>query len=165
MPACEPPPEPSVFKQLCYDSNSKWLPRSKPRCCHDTKLQAGLRLDLGMPIVSITYSQSVPADLLLDLRHALPEIVAECVACPQEPWVGPTKPGDIDLQFHQRHELDHGGLSCVIEIHSKLLPARLADKDERVARAIDQVAPVIDPVSFGVWLLLHEGAWAQHPAT
>src|SRR3954468_9468300 len=70
-----------------------------------------------VPLINVTYdADSVPADALRRLAQVLPDVVAEAVACPEEPWTGPPEVGDIEIRFQQRSPYDVGGLACVIEV-------------------------------------------------
>jgi hypothetical protein len=116
-----------------------------------------------VPLVDVTYdSKRVPADTLRRLAHVLPDVVAEAVACPEEPWTGAPEVGDIEIRFREKGPYDVGGLACAIEVRTKLFESRLADKERRaelVRAAVAAVAPRIGDV--GVWLILHDGSWAQ----
>jgi hypothetical protein len=116
-----------------------------------------------MPLIDVVFDRTALADdALRRLGHVLPDIVAKAVACPEEPWLGPPAPGDIEIRFRPKGPFDVGGLSCVIEVRTKRFESRLADKHDRAERiraALVAVEPTIGQV--GVWLILHEGAWAQ----
>lgn len=92
-----------------------------------------------MPIVDVTVASSVPeAERRLVAEH-LPDLVAEAVACREEPWIGPPEPGDIDVRFHPRHDLDVGYLRVVVEIRTKLFQSRLDDKQRRADLVRDRL--------------------------
>jgi len=116
-----------------------------------------------VPLIDVTYNaESVPAATLGTLGDALPDLVAEAVACPEEPWTGPAQPGDIEIRFRQKGPYDIGTLACVIEVRTKCFASRLADKHERADRirmGVLVAAPDLQEVA--VWLILHEGSWAQ----
>lgn len=113
-----------------------------------------------MPIVDVTVAPDVSVSDLERLRALLPDLVARAVDCPEEQWQGPPKPGDIDLRFHARHELDVGYIAVVVEIRTKLFPSRAEDRERRA----DVVRSGLGDDGFadvGVWLILSEGAWSQ----
>jgi hypothetical protein len=115
-----------------------------------------------LPLVDVTTSDTVPNAALVRLGKALPDIVAEAVACADEPWTGPPEPGDMEIRFRSRGPFDVGALDCVVEVRTKLLAERLGDKDERaerIRRRVSETEPRLGQV--GVWLILHEGSWAQ----
>jgi hypothetical protein len=115
-----------------------------------------------VPLVDVTCADTVPEEALRRLAQLLPDIVAEAVACPEEPWTGPPLPGDIEIRFRARGRFDVGELDCVVEVRTKLLPGRLHDKDQRAERircGIVEAEPRLGQL--GVWLILHEGSWAQ----
>lgn len=113
-----------------------------------------------MPLVDVTYASTVSEDEVRRLAEYLPDLVAEAVECPEEPWVGPPELGDVDVRFHSRHECDVGYLPVVIEIRTKLFASRVDDKQRRA----DLVRERLGDLGFdriGVWLILAEGAWSQ----
>lgn len=113
-----------------------------------------------MPLIDITHDPSVDEAVLRRLVSALPDLVAEAVNCPEEPWIGPPEPGDIEIRFRERSRLDVGELSVVIEVRTKLFPSRVGDKQRRADLLRDGIL-ALNLDSFGVWLILAEGAWAQ----
>ena len=116
---------------------------------------------MGVPVVDVTYDPSLPSELLDGLRSALPDVVAEAVDCPEEPWTGPPEPGDIELRFRPRHELDVGGLPVTIEIRTKWFESRVRDRQRRADLVQERLRATIGTVDVGVWLIPHEGAWSQ----
>ena len=114
-----------------------------------------------MPLIDVTYDSSVSGDSLRRLGEVLPAIVSEAVDCPEEPWIGPPGVGDIEIRFCAKNALDVGELNCVIEVRTKLFPSRERDKHRRVELIRDRLSSTIEIGSFGVWLILSEGAWAQ----
>jgi len=116
-----------------------------------------------MPLIDVTYDPAkLPPAVLRRLGEALPDVVAEAVACPEEPWTGAPALGDIEIRFREKGRHDVGGLDCVIEVRTKLFDSRVVDKHQRadkIRAAIAAAAPDIADV--GVWLILHEGSWSQ----
>jgi hypothetical protein len=55
-----------------------------------------------MPLVDVTYDNSVSEAALVRLGQVLPDIVAEAVACTEEPRTGPPAPGDIEIRFRSK---------------------------------------------------------------
>ena len=122
-----------------------------------------LRRDVEcVPLVDVTYDDTVSEVALARLGQVLPDIVAEAVACPEEPWTGSPTPGDMEIRFRSKGPFDVGDLACVVEVRTKLLANRLVDKDQRVERIrhrLSETEPQLGQV--GVWLILHEGSWTQ----
>ena len=114
-----------------------------------------------MPLIDVTYDGSVPDDVLCRLGEVLPAIVSEAVDCPEEPWIGPPALGDIEIRFRAKSAFDIGELNCVIEVRTKLFPSRERDKQRRVDLIRERLSSTIEIGTFGVWLILSEGAWAQ----
>lgn len=113
-----------------------------------------------MRLVEVVFARDVPDDVLRQVAELLPDLVAEAVDCPEQPWNGPPDVGDIEIRFRPRSDFDVGGLCLVLEVRSKLLGSRLEDKQRRADRIRDGLANVtVGPI--GVWLVLHEGAWSQ----
>ncbi len=112
-----------------------------------------------MPLIDITYDRSVGDEVLRQLGELLPEAVAEAIECPEEPWIGPPEPGDIEIRFREKSPLDVGELNVVIEVRTKLVPTRVKDKQRRVDLLRDRLSG-LDLGLLGVWLILAEGAWS-----
>jgi hypothetical protein len=113
-----------------------------------------------MPLVDVTFDGTISAQALRQLGEFLPDIIAEAVDCPEEPWIDPPKIGDIEVRFHPRHDRDVGDLNVVIEVRTKLFASRLDDKQRRVDLIRGRLAHLLLG-RVGVWLILAEGAWAQ----
>lgn len=114
-----------------------------------------------MPIIDVTYDDTVPEEELRRLVDLLPDVVGEGVDCPEEPWTGPPAKGDIQVRFREKGPLDSFDLNCVIEVRTKLFPSRLADKQQRADRMRERVSRQLDLGHLGVWLVLSDGAWSQ----
>ncbi len=115
-----------------------------------------------MPLVDVTYDTTLTEPTRRRLGQVLPDIVAEAVECPEEPRVGPPKPGDIEIRFREKGSLDIGDLNCVIEVRTKLFASRVANTRERAEKIRSGVvAAVLSVGKLGVWLLLLEGSWVQ----
>jgi hypothetical protein len=50
-----------------------------------------------VPFVEVVYDSTITEPMLRQLAVLLPGLVAESVACPEEPGVGPPEPGDLVL--------------------------------------------------------------------
>ncbi len=113
-----------------------------------------------MPLVDVTYSTDVSDEELRRLLQLLPDLIAEAVDCPEEPWTGPAGVGDIEIRFRRKGDFDVGELRFVVEVRTKLLKSRLDDKQRRAELIRAGISTrVLGPV--GVWLLLQDGAWSQ----
>lgn len=113
-----------------------------------------------MPLVDVTYDDTVDEDVLRRLGELLPDIVAEAVSCPEEPWAGPPGIGDIEIRFRAKNAIDVGDLNLVVEVRTKLLESRVTDKQRRSDLILDRLA-TLQLGQVGVWLILAEGAWSQ----
>ena len=114
-----------------------------------------------MPLIDITCDVVTVSDLRR-LGQVLPQIVAEAVACAEEPWIGPPEPGDMEIRFRPKGPYDVGELNCVIEVRTKFFASRLDDVHDRAERIRSDVVAAVPGVGrLGVWLILHEGSWAQ----
>ncbi|GAA1146703.1 hypothetical protein [Nocardioides aquiterrae] len=114
-----------------------------------------------MPIVEVTHDPAVPAATLQRLADALPHAVSLAVACPEEPYDGDLRPGDVDLRFRARGERDSGGLDVVVEVRSKWSAGRAESLQERCDRLRDAVVDAAGTTSVGVYLAIPVAAWAQ----
>jgi hypothetical protein len=113
-----------------------------------------------VPLIDITYDPSVGEERLRQLAELLPVIVSEAVDCPEEPWTGPPAPGDIEIRFHEKSQLDVGELRLVVEVRTKLFASRVEDKQRRADLVHHRLA-ALNIGQVGVWLILAEGAWSQ----
>jgi hypothetical protein len=114
----------------------------------------------SVPLIDVTYDESLSEDALRRLGRALPEIVAEAVGCPEEPSIGPPGLGDIEIRFRAKGSLDVGNLNVVVEVRTKLYQSRAEDKQQRADRVRERLADL--PLGgVGVWLIMSEGAWSQ----
>jgi hypothetical protein len=114
----------------------------------------------GMPLIDVTYNARVDEKVLHRLAELLPDVVAEAVDCPEEPRIGPPEPGDIEIRFRTKSQLDVGELDVVIEVRTKLFAHRVQDKQRRADLIRDRLSGL--PLGqVGVWLILSEGAWSQ----
>lgn len=113
-----------------------------------------------MPLIDVTYDDTLDEQLLRRLRELLPDVVAEAVDCPEDPWIGPPGEGDVEIRFRRKGDLDVGGLNIVVEVRTKLFDSRVGDKQRR-ADLIRQRLSSLQLGTIGVWLILAEGAWSQ----
>ena len=113
-----------------------------------------------MPLVDVTYDRMIGDNDLRRLAECLPDLVAEAVDCPEEPWTGPAEAGDIEIRFRRRSEFDVGELGVVVEVRTKFFDSRLEDKQRRADLIRDRLSR-LGLVHVGVWLILVEGAWSQ----
>jgi len=113
-----------------------------------------------MPLIDVTYDGTVGEEVLHRLAEVLPDAVAEAVDCPEEPWIGPPAPGDIEIRFRKKSRLDVSDLDVVIEVRTKLFEHRVQDKQRRADLIRSRISSL--PLGrVGVWLILSEGAWSQ----
>jgi hypothetical protein len=113
-----------------------------------------------MPLIDVTHDDTIDEPLLRRLADLLPDVVAEALDCPDDPWIGAPGPGDIEIRFHRKSAVDVGDLNVVIEVRTKLFDSRIADKQRRADLIKGRLARL--PLgTIGVWLILAEGAWSQ----
>lgn len=113
-----------------------------------------------MPLIDVTYDQTVADGSLQALAQLLPEVVSEAIDCPEDPSVGPPQPGDVEVRFRRKSSIDVGELNVLIELRTKLFESRLDDKQQRADRILERLS-ALRLGQVGVWLILSEGAWAQ----
>jgi hypothetical protein len=113
-----------------------------------------------VPLVDVTFDSSLTEVELSSLADALPDLVAQAVECPEEPWTGPPQAGDIEIRFRPKSAHDVGELKVVIEVRTRLLAGRLDDPQRR-ADLVRAGLDLLDVGPIGVWLILVEGAWSQ----
>lgn len=114
----------------------------------------------GMPLIDVTFDGTVGEEVLHRLAEVLPDAVAEAVDCPEDPRTGPAGPGDIEIRFREKSQLDVSDLDVVIEVRAKLFEHRVRDKQRRADLIRDRLSGL--PLGqVGVWLVLCEGAWTQ----
>jgi hypothetical protein len=113
-----------------------------------------------MPLVDVTFDDTVGEAHLLRLGKILPDVVAEAVDCPEEPWVGPLHDGDLEIRFRGKEAYDVGGLNVVVEVRTKLFESRLVDTQRRAELILEHLSS-LGLGKVGVWLMLVDGAWSQ----
>jgi len=113
-----------------------------------------------VPLIEVTHDRSLTDAELRSLADHLPDLVAEAVDCPEEPWSGTAGPGDIEIRFRAKSDHDVGQLRVVVEVRTKLFASRLVDKQQRADLIRDRLAD-LGLEQIGVWLILAEGAWSQ----
>jgi hypothetical protein len=112
-----------------------------------------------VPIVTVSHKTSAPEATLETLRTALPTLVSEAVSCPEEPFDGDLRPGDVNLRFVPALRLDEG-LDYVVEVTTRWTQSRSENLQERS----DQVRAALRELGlqrFGVWIELAQAAWSQ----
>jgi hypothetical protein len=114
-----------------------------------------------MPLVEVTYSASLAADLLARLRDLLPHEVSLAVECPEEPYDHDLQPGDMEIRFRSHGPHDVVGLDVVVEVRSTWLESRAADRQDRCDRLCAAIVEALGTSSVGVYLTLPVAAWAQ----
>ncbi|MEU4115386.1 hypothetical protein AB0F71_12930 [Kitasatospora sp. NPDC028055] len=114
-----------------------------------------------MPLVDVTHAPTVPESTLRDLGSVLPHLVSLAVQCPEEPYDGDLRPGDVELRFRPLGPLDRSGLAVVIEVKSKWFASRAADRQERVDTLHANIRAATGLTDFGVYLSLPVAAWSQ----
>ena len=114
-----------------------------------------------MPLIDVIHSVTLDEQRLRHLGAALPDVVAEAVDCPEEPWLGPPRVGDIEIRFRRKGPFDVGDLDVVVEVCTKRFASRVEDWQRRAELIRDRLAS-LELGTIGVWLVLAEAAWAQN---
>jgi hypothetical protein len=115
-----------------------------------------------VPFVEVVYDSTIIEAMLRQLAELLPDLVANAVACPEEPAVGPAEPGDLEIRFRPKGPLDVGALNCAIEVRTKLYPSRLETRQKRAELVKAGVSEALPGIRYlGVWLVLADGWWTQ----
>lgn len=114
-----------------------------------------------MPIVVVTHASGVEQEQLVRLLHVMPHAVSLAVQCPEEPYDGTFKPGDVEVRARPRGLPDIGGLDFVVEVRSKWFESRARDRQERCDRLCAMLVESIATSSIGVYLSLPTAAWSQ----
>ncbi|OMQ23119.1 hypothetical protein BK799_31995 [Rhodococcus sp. D-1] len=104
---------------------------------------------------------SVLEATLRELASVLPHLVSEAVQCPEEPYDGALRPGDVDIRFREFGPFDRGGLPVVIEVRSKWFESRAVNRQERVDVLHEEITDATGLGNFGIYLALPSAVWAQ----
>jgi hypothetical protein len=114
-----------------------------------------------VPLVDVTHATSVPEDTLRELASVLPHLVSVAVECPEEPYDGTLRPGDVEIYFRRLGPLDRAGLPIVIRVHSKWFASRAADRQARVDGLHTGIVKATGRSDLGIYLSLPTAAWSQ----
>ncbi|WP_017596589.1 hypothetical protein [Nocardiopsis potens] len=114
-----------------------------------------------MPIIEATHAPEVAESKLREPASVLPHLVSVAVECPEEPYDGDVKPGDLEVRFRARGPLDRSGLDAVIEVKSEWFESRAADRQERVDGPRREIRAATGLRGFGVYPALPVSAWSQ----
>jgi hypothetical protein len=114
-----------------------------------------------VPLVDVTHATSVPEDTLRELASVLPHLVSVAVECPEEPYDGILRPGDVEVYFHRLGPFDRSGLPIVIRVHSKWFESRASNRQDRADGLHEQVGKATGLSDFGIYLSLPTAAWSQ----
>jgi hypothetical protein len=116
-----------------------------------------------MPIVTVSHKTSATRSGLERLRRELPALVSDALACPEEPYDGELRPGDVNLRFVAALPPDEG-LDYLVEVRTKWTKSR----DEDLQVRSDRLATALTSLGverLGVWVELTAGAWSQPSGT
>lgn len=114
-----------------------------------------------MPIVEVSYGPRVPRERLLRLAQTLPHAVSLAVECPEEPYDGVLKPGDVEVRLRPSGPYDRNSLDLVVEVRSKWFASRAETRHERCDQLCEVIAEAAGTRSVGVYLALPVAAWSQ----
>jgi hypothetical protein len=114
-----------------------------------------------VPIVEVVHGSWLSAEQLNQLAEMLPHAVSVAVDCPEEPYDGRLRPGDVELRFRPLGPHDVSGLAVVVEVRSKWFESRGADRHERCDRLCARISEATGIRSVGVYLALPIAGWSQ----
>lgn len=114
-----------------------------------------------VPLVEITYAPHVSHKVLKELAAMLPHAVSVAVECPEEPYDGDLRPGDVELRFRPRGPFDTNGMDLVVEVRSQWFESRAANRQDRVDGLCKAITDASGLHEVGVYLSLPVAAWAQ----
>ena len=112
-----------------------------------------------MPIVTVSHKRSATASVLEDLGRELPEIVSRALDCPEEPYDGHLREGDVNLRFVAALPPEEG-LDYLIEVRTRWTRSRSENLQER-SEQIRAALVSLGLESFGVWIEIPPAAWSQ----
>jgi hypothetical protein len=113
-----------------------------------------------MPIVEVVYGCDVADDQLRRLAQALPGAISLAVECPEEPYDGELRPGDVEIRFRGSGPYDVGGLD-VVEVRSKWFASRAENRQDRCDQLCDAIVEAAGTHRVGVYITLPVAGWAQ----
>jgi hypothetical protein len=114
-----------------------------------------------MPIVDVSHASEVEEVRLTRLLQTLPHAVSLAVECPEEPYDGELKPGDVEIRLRPRGPHDVSGLDIVVEVRSKWFESRARNRQQRCDQLRDVLVEAAGTRSVGVYLSLPVAAWSQ----
>jgi hypothetical protein len=103
----------------------------------------------------------VTDDQIGSLAHVLPEAVSLAVECPEEPYDGRLRAGDVEIRFTRRGTHDVSGLDVLVEVRSKWFASRADNRQDRCEGLWRAIVPSVEPLSVGVYLELPVASWSQ----
>jgi hypothetical protein len=112
-----------------------------------------------VPIITVSHKGSAAEAVLETLRRELPALVSDLLDCPEEPYDGHLRPGDVNLRFVAALPPDED-LDYLVEIRTRWTQSRsenLQERSEQIRAALERIG--LD--RFGVWIELPQGAWSQ----
>ena len=114
-----------------------------------------------MPLVDVTFGPRVEEKHIALLAERLPHAVSVAVECPEEPYDGSLRVGDVEVRFHARGPHDVGELDLLIEVRSKWFASRADNRQERCDALRGAVLDAAGPMKVGIYLSLPVAAWSQ----
>ncbi|AXK84483.1 hypothetical protein SAMN05421776_101242 [Nocardia farcinica] len=115
-----------------------------------------------MPIIDVTCADRVSTEVKKELARTLPHSVSLAVECPEEPYDGDLRGGDVILRFHDVGPLDRFDLDVLIEVKSKWFPSRADDRQRRADEILGRAEAVVPADHHvGVYLALPVASWAE----
>jgi hypothetical protein len=112
-----------------------------------------------MPIITLSHKASAAEAVLETLRRKLPTIASKALDCPEEPFDGDLRPGDVNLRFLAALPAQES-LDYLVEIRTRWTQSRSENLEERS----DEISGELRKLGlerFGVWIELLQAAWSQ----
>jgi hypothetical protein len=112
-----------------------------------------------MPIVTVSHKRTASEALLETLRRELPAIVSRALDCPEEPFDGNLRPGDVNIRFLPALPAQES-LEYLFEVRTRWTQSR----SENLEARSDEVRGALKKLGlerFGVWIELPPAAWSQ----
>lgn len=116
---------------------------------------------VAKPLVDVTFGPRVEEEQIALLAEVLPHAVSAAVECPEEPYDGSLRVGDVEVRFRARGPLDVGELDLLIEVRSKWFASRADNRQERCDAICRAVLDAVGPIQVGIYLSLPVAAWSQ----
>ncbi len=114
-----------------------------------------------MPIVEVTVGPKVDDSVIARLRDVLPEAVSLAVECPEEPYDGELKPGDVEIHFRPNRSPGPQRARCADRGPLEVVRQPCGQQAGANRSAVSAIAESLNGLALGVFLTLPVAAWSQ----